>query len=119
MPPDCLPVGSPKPATRSGEIDIEVLTLIERYATNLARWDVLLFFGRNPVAQDNASGIAKQIGRRAQSIAKELEDLAYLGILHAHSNGRGMKYQLTRSPGLRRAVMRLAKHFDGPRSAGN
>lgn len=119
MSTDRLPAGSANTAARSGEVDIEVLTFIERYATNLARWDVLLFFGRNPVAQDNANGIARQIGRRARSIAKELEDLTYLGVLHAQPNGKGLTYQLTRAPAVRRAVMRLAKHFDGPRSAGN
>ncbi len=119
MSTNCLPVGSIYFSAHSSEIDLEVLTLIERYATNLARWDVLLFFGRNPVAHDNASGIAKQLGRRPQSIAKELEDLAYLGVLLAHPNGKGMKYELTHAPAVRRAVMRLAKHFDGPRSAGN
>ncbi len=103
----------------SSEIDIELLTFIERYATNLARWDVLLFFGRNPGTRDNAYGIAKQLGRRPQSLSKELEDLAYLGVLHVHENGNGMTYQLARVPATRRAVIRLAQHFDRPRTAGN
>ncbi|MBI4785577.1 MAG: hypothetical protein HY782_00810 [Chloroflexi bacterium] len=103
----------------SSEIDIELLAFIERYATNLARWDVLLFFGRHPRMRDNASGIAKQIGRRPQSLAKELADLAYLGILHVHENGKGMVYQLARVPATRRAVIRLAQHFDRPRAANN
>ena len=103
----------------SSEIDIELLAFIERYATNLARWDVLLYFGRNPATRDNAFGIAKQLGRRPQSLAKELADLAYLGVLHAHENGKGMVYQLARVPTTRRAVIRLAQHFDRPRTASN
>lgn len=119
VPNDCAPTGVQCLDPVSGEIDVQVLTLIERYATNLARWDLLLFFGRNPVAQDNASGIARQIGRRPQSIAKELDDLTYLGVLDARQNGNGLEYQLTRVSTLRRTVMRLAKLFDGPRSAHN
>jgi DNA-binding MarR family transcriptional regulator len=103
----------------SSEIDIELLTFIERYATNLARWDVLLFFGRNPGTRDNVSAIAKQLGRRPQSLVKELDDLAFLGVLHVHQNGNGMIYQLARATTTRRAVIRLAQHFDRPRAATN
>ncbi len=103
----------------SSEVDIELLTFIERYATNLARWDVLVFFGRNPAVSDNADGIAKRIGRRPQSLAKELDDLTFLGVLRSHSNGNGTTYQLARVPSTRRAVARLAQHFNRPRSAQN
>lgn len=101
----------------SSEVDIELLTFIERYATNLARWDVLLFFGRNPAISDSVSGIAKRIGRRPQSLAKELDDLALLGVLRSHANGDGITYQLARVPSTRRAVVRLAQRFNRPRSA--
>ncbi|MDE3091223.1 MAG: hypothetical protein KGJ80_17785, partial [Chloroflexota bacterium] len=49
----------------SNEIDVELLAFAERYATNLARWDLLLYFGQNPTARDSARGIARQVGRRA------------------------------------------------------
>jgi hypothetical protein len=94
------------------EVDVELLTFVERYATNLARWDVLVFFGRNPTARDNALGIAQQIGRRAHIIEKELNDLVYLGILRARDLGGGMQYELARLPGTRRTVMRLARRTD-------
>jgi len=94
------------------EVDVELLTFVERYATNLARWDVLVFFGRNPAARDNALGIAQQIGRRAHIIEKELNDLVYLGILRARDLGGGMQYELARLPGTRRTVMRLARRTD-------
>ncbi len=103
----------------SSEVDIELLTFIERYATNLARWDVLLFFGRNPTISENANGIAKRIGRRPQSLVKELDDLALLGVLRSHANGNGVTYQLARVPSTRRAIVRLAQRFNRPRSAQN
>ncbi len=72
------------------EIDIEFLTFVERYATNLARWDVLVFFGENPTLEENASAIASRLGRPEHPIEKELNDLVYLGVLHSHKNGKGM-----------------------------
>jgi hypothetical protein len=103
----------------SGEVDVELLTFVERYATNLTRWDLLLFFGRNPATCANAHGIARRIGRRPQSLVKELDDLAFLGVLRTHANGNGRQYQLGRAPSTRRAVLRLAQHFSRPRSARN
>ena len=95
----------------SQEIDLELLTFVERYATNLARWDVLLYFGRNPGQSDDVDGIASSIGRFPLSVQKELDDLAYLGVLRTHQNGEGKRYELTRAPRLRRAVLRLARHL--------
>ncbi len=93
------------------EIDLELFTFIERYATNLARWDLLVYFGQHPTTQDNASTIASQVGRNARMVQKELDDLVYLGILSAHQNGSGMRYGLVRSAATRRAVVRLARDF--------
>ena len=103
----------------SSEVDIELLTFVERYATNLARWDVLIFFGRNPATCDDASGIAKRIGRRPQSLAKELDDLALLGVLRSRANGNGTTYRLARVPSTRRAVVRLAQRFSRTHAAQN
>lgn len=92
----------------SNEIDVELLAFMERYATNLARWDLLLFFGRNPSARDTARGIAFQIGRRTRIVQKELDDLTFLGILRTHKNGRGMSYELARTHKTRRTIVRFA-----------
>ena len=98
-------------ASRSAanEIDVEFLTFVERYATNLARWDVLVFFGENPSMQENADGIASKVGRQVHPIQKELNDLVYLGVLHSHKNGKGMVYHLADAPTIRRAVVNLAR----------
>ncbi len=95
------------------EIDVELLTFMERYATNLARWDLLLFFGRNPSTRDTARGIARQVGRRTHIVQKELDDLTFLGILRTHENGNGMAYELARARKTRRAIVRFAqRHAD-------
>jgi DNA-binding MarR family transcriptional regulator len=93
------------------EIDVELLTFVERYATNLARWDLLVYFGQHPTRSDDVEGIARCVGRLPPSIQKELDDLAYLGILCARANGKGKLYALTRAPHMRRAVLRLAQHY--------
>jgi len=102
--------------TRAHEIDVEVLTFVERYATNLARWDLLIFFGQNPSMCDGAPSIARQIGRRTHIIEKELDDLAYLGVLRARRNGKGMLYELARVPATLRTVVRFARRFASPTS---
>jgi hypothetical protein len=91
------------------EVDIELLTFMERYATNLAKWDLLIYFGHNPNIRDSAFNIASQIGRRVNVIEKELNDLVYLGILRARDQGHSTVFELARVPGTRRTVMRLAK----------
>lgn len=93
------------------EIDIELFTFIERYATNLARWDLFIFFGRRPTSQLSATEIAKQIGRAARSVQKELDDLVYLGILRAYRNNGNSQYGLTRTAATRRAIVRLAREY--------
>lgn len=106
---------SPLATGYSSEVDLELLTFVERYATNLARWDLLLYFGRNPDTCEDARGIARQIGRKPRLVAKELDDLVYLGVLHAFANGNGLTYQLAHSPVMRRTVVRLARHSETPR----
>ncbi len=93
------------------EIDVELFTFIERYATSLARWDLLIFFGQNPRLRDHALGIAQHVGRGAHTVQKELDDLVYLGVLRAERDEQGVRYGLVRAPATRRAVIRLARDF--------
>ena len=99
------PIGS----ASSQEIDVELFAFIERYATNLVRWDVLLYFGQNPNRRDPASDIAGRLGRKPTTVQKELDDLAYLGVVHAEQNDYGVRYSLATDINTRRAAMRLAR----------
>lgn len=105
---------SPVCAKPTQEIDLELFTFIERYATNLARWDLLVYFGQHPTAREHALTIAERVGRNSRMVQKELDDLVYLGILSVHRNGDGMRYGLVRSPTMRRAVVHLAHDFSAP-----
>lgn len=93
------------------KIDLELFTFIERYATNLARWDLLVYFGRHPTMREHALTIAERVGRNPGMVQQELDDLVYLGILNTRQNGSGLRYGLVRSPATRRAVVRLARDF--------
>ncbi len=103
-----LAIPVPKP---SHEVDVEMFTFIERYVTNLARWDLLVFFGRNPTALDGAEAIATRVGRAARLVQKELDDLVYLGVLRTQREEDAVRYGLARSPATRRAVIRMARDF--------
>jgi hypothetical protein len=96
-------------AQPSHEIDVELFTFVERYATNLARWDLLIYFGDHPSVRHTTANIAEKVGRGARSLQKELDDLVYQGILRAHYNSEGASYELVHSPTTRRAVTRLAR----------
>jgi hypothetical protein len=109
------PLG-PLSALYTNQVDVELLAFVERYATNLARWDILIFFGQNPTLVAGGRTIARGLGRRSESLKKELDDLAFLGVLQLHSNARGTGYELTREPALREAVIRLARQFHPPRA---
>lgn len=104
-----LPVTSHR--ALSHEIDVELFTFVERYATNLTRLDLLIYFGRHPSMQLNALEIAKRIGRAARSVQKELDDFVYLGILRVNRNTGNSHYGLTRASATRRAVVRLAREY--------
>ena len=91
------------------EIDVELLTFVERYATNLVRWDLLVFFGRNPETRDTAAHIATRVGRRSTVVNQELEDLVYLGILNSEPEDPFCIYHLTPSANVRQALRRLVE----------
>lgn len=93
------------------EIDLELFTFIERYVTNLVRWDVLIFFGRHPAMHLEAHRVAQRIGRSPRLVQKELDDLVYLGIVRTYRNEDQVQYGLTRSTATRRAVIRMARDY--------
>ena len=91
------------------EVDVDFLVFVERYATDLLKWDILTFFGHNPDFQGTVSNIAQQIGRSSQTIRPELGDLALVGVLdYIQPNNEETLYRLTKNPQLRRLTMKLA-----------
>lgn len=91
------------------EVDIDFLIFVERYATDLLKWDILTFFGHHPDFCGTTSQIASQIGRTPLSIRPELGDLILLGILEQDQGaGDQILYRLTAEPHLRRITLKFA-----------
>jgi len=91
------------------EVDVDLLVFVERYATDLLKWDILTFFARNPGFSAPAAQIAQRIGRNVYLVQPELGDLALLGILEqTPGSGNQMMYQLTPKPHLRRVILKFA-----------
>ena len=91
------------------EVDVDFLVFVERYATDLLKWDILTFFGHNPDFQGTVLKIARKIGRSSQSIRPELGDLALVGILeYVQTEQEETLYQLTQNPQTRRMTKKLA-----------
>jgi hypothetical protein len=91
------------------EVDVGFLVFVERYATDLLKWDILTFFADNPNFQATAEELAQQIGRTVHSIRPELGDLVLLGILEQIPTPTGkVLYRLTPTPHLRKMTLKFA-----------
>ena len=98
------------------EIDLETFVFVERYVTNLLKWDLLTFFGRHPSAQQTVEEIVQLMGRGYKTIHAEVGDLALLNLLQKVDNLDGSdkaRYRLTSDPILRGQVIRFARNHDG------
>ena len=94
------------------EVDIDLLVFIERYASDLLKWDLISFFAQNPNLHDTADNVARGIGRDPRVVRSELGDLAILGVLEReHLDGANI-YNLTQHPNLRKLVLRFAQHLN-------
>lgn len=98
-----------QPAARGpAEIDLELFTFVERYATNLVRWDIVLFFGKNPETDWTAEEIAARLNRGRLATTKELDDLTYLRVLVRRYTPERTSYRLSKRASIRRSAMQLA-----------
>jgi len=93
---------------RVAEIDLELFTFVERYATNNFRWDLILLFGSHPDDELTSREIASQLHRGVFATTKELDDLTYLRVLVRRYTPERITYRLTKRLNLRRSATRLA-----------
>jgi hypothetical protein len=105
---DCLDMLSP-PKLPTKEVDVNFLVFVERYATDLLKWDILTFFADNPDMCAPDSSIAQHIGRNTHSVRPELDNLVLLGILEQTTLPDGqLLYELTQDPYLRKMTLKFA-----------
>jgi len=105
----------PLAARGAAEIDLELFTFVERYATNLFRWDLILFFGTRPDEEWSSADIAVRLNRSVYATTKELDDLTYLRILVRHYTPERTTYRLSKRASVRRAATSLADLERSPR----
>lgn len=92
------------------EIDVDFLVFVERYATDLLKWDILTFFGRQPDFVGSIEQLAHQMGRSSQSIRPEVGNFVLLGVLEqTQTDADGMTYRLTQSEHLRTPILQLGE----------
>jgi hypothetical protein len=93
----------------SREIDVAFLVFVERYASDLLRWDILSFFAQHPDMYASASQVAQKVGRSPHSVRPELGDFVLLGILNQRQLHQGPTlYRLTEAPHLRKLALKFA-----------
>jgi hypothetical protein len=97
------------------EVDVDLLVFIERYASDLLKWDLITFFARNPDLCDTADNVARHVGRNLRAVRPELGDLVMSGILDRYRLNGDHIYQLTRRSDLRKLALKFAKHLSDPR----
>ncbi|MDM8532934.1 hypothetical protein QUF63_17355 [Anaerolineales bacterium HSG25] len=94
------------------EVDIDFLVFIERYASDLLKWDILTFFATHPDQAYSTEQIAQHVGRNSQSVRPDLGDLTLSGILEQGTADK-VTYKLTESPRFRNIVLKLPTHKNG------
>jgi len=99
---------SPLPSPAK-EVDVAFLVFVERYATDLLKWDILTFFADHPNFCAPAAKIGQRIRRSTHSVRPELGDLVLLGILTQATTPDGeILYRLTKEPHLRKMTLKFA-----------
>lgn len=95
------------------EVDVDLLVFIERYASDLLKWDIISFFAQNPDLHDTADNVARRLGRNPRVVRSELGDLVLLGVLEIDQLDGDHIYQLTRGSDLRQQALKFAGHLNG------
>lgn len=101
-------------ARGASEVDLELFTFVERYATNLFRWDLILLFGKNPETAWSPDEIAQRLHRGVFATTKELDDLTYLHVLVRRYTPQRTTYRLSKRATIRRAAIQLAAFETAP-----
>ena len=89
------------------DMDPEVLSFLKTTVNSFIKWDLVIFFFENPHTTDTVDNIARYIGRDANVIKPDLQDLVISGVIDQSQNGDLTVYTLTKAPQVREKI----KHF--------
>ena len=91
------------------DMDPELLRFIKKYVDSFIKWDLLLFFHRNPHTIDTVDNIARYAGRDPQVVGEELSELAARGILSETRMGDLVIYALKTSPEIQEQLLHFVE----------
>lgn len=104
------------PLSATVTVDLPLLTVKERLATNNIKWDLLVLFGQNADQSFTPAQAARLIRRPPTAVAIELQDLHLLGAVAAGPPNGEPHYHLTSDPTMRTLIAQFAvSNPGGPR----
>jgi hypothetical protein len=59
-----------------GVLGPSIMKFVEQHVRSLLTWDILVFFHRNPDAVLDLEGLASRLGRRAEELQPEIDELS-------------------------------------------
>jgi len=83
--------------------------ILGSHLTSRSRFDLLLFWGRNPGGWFDRGAIRPFTRLSRQEIEESLEELAAEGVIRCQRDGHMAYYALSQDVGIRRAVKELAR----------
>jgi hypothetical protein len=88
-----------------GVLNHSTVEFVDRYVRSLLTWDILVFFHRNPDSVLDIEGLVSRLGRRAEELQPEVDELCRDRILQ--NAGGLIRYHPT--PELRTAIGEFAE----------
>jgi hypothetical protein len=86
------------------EMEPKLLEFLKTKVNSFIKWDLVKFFHDNPNTTDTAEGIARYIGRRAESVKPELEKLVVDGVVEKKIINGICIYSLTKDEEMRKFI---------------
>ena len=94
------------------DIDPRFLELIQNRLNSFIKWDLVVFFHRNPHTTDTADNIARYTGRDVRIVEPELIALAHDGVLEMEALGELRVFWLVNNPEVRVLVAQFIAACD-------
>ncbi len=94
------------------DMDPQLLQFVKKYVDSFIKWDLLLFFHKNPHTIDTVENIARYAGRDQKIVERELSELAARGMLRETKMGDMVIYALNTSPKIQEQLMRFVEASD-------
>ncbi|HBY97614.1 MAG: hypothetical protein M5U01_11370 [Ardenticatenaceae bacterium] len=101
------------PRSATVTVDLPLLTVKERLATNNIKWELLVLFGRHTDQSFTPSQAALHVRRPPAAVAIELQDLHLLGAIMSGAPNGEPHYRLTSDTAIRALIIQFATNNSG------